>query len=197
LVLTASATTGASEKKELALAVDESASLDPDTTVKLAEFIPDYVVRENQVYARSTDVGNPAAHFIVTSRKGGKQINFWLPPLEGFAENAQSPYQFEVQDLKLGYFTGLEVSHEPGQWAVWGGVLLMGVGLTFVFYLAHTRFWVVPVREANGKLTLWVGGTANRNREAFEERFRDLTAKIESALKTQHEAEAAQVVSIA
>jgi cytochrome c biogenesis protein len=198
LLLSAKATSGAGEKKELALAVDETAALDADTTVKLAEFIPDYVVRDREVYTRSNSVENPAAHFIVTSRTSGKQVNFWLPPLEGFAENAESPYQLEALDLKLGYFTGLEVSHEPGQWAVWAGVICLGIGLTIVFYLAHTRFWVVPVREANGKLTLWMGGAANRNRDAFEDRFRELTEKITAELKSQKEAPAAtQVASIA
>ena len=65
------------------------------------------------------------------------------------------------------HFTGLQVSFEPGQWAVWTGVVLMGIGLTFVFYVAHTRFWAVPVRNASGVLTLWVGGTVNRNRDAI------------------------------
>ena len=98
----------------------------------------------------------------------------------------------------MGYFTGLEVSHEPGQWAVWAGVICMGIGLTFVFYVAHTRFWVVPVHEANGKLTLWVGGLANRNRDAFEERFRELVSKIEAELKTPAEVPApTRVPSIA
>jgi cytochrome c biogenesis protein len=195
LLLSAKATTGAGGKKDLDLAVNETAALDPDTTVQLAEFIPDYVVRDGQVYTRSTSVENPAAHLIVTSRKSGKQVNFWLPPLEGFAENAQSPYQFEALDLKLGYFTGLEVSHEPGQWGVWAGVICMGVGLTFVFYVAHTRFWAMPVREANGKLTLWIGGTANRNHDAFEQRFRELAGKIQSELTSQKEAPAPERVA--
>jgi cytochrome c biogenesis protein ResB len=74
----------------------------------------------------------------------------------------------------------------------------MGIGLTFVFYVAHTRFWAVPVREANGKYTLWVGGLANRNREAFEERFHELVSKIEAELKTQAEVPArTRVPSIA
>ena len=90
----------------------------------------------------------------------------WLPPLEGFAENAKAPYLFEALDLKPGYFTGLEVSHEPGQWAVWAGVVLMGIGLTFVFYVAHTRFWAVAVWDARGNLLFgWAApqtGTAKR-----------------------------------
>jgi len=184
LLLTAKLSQGAGEKKDLSLGLDEIAPLDSDTTVQLAEFIPDYVVSDGRVYTRSNTIENPAARLLVTSRKGGKPINFWLPPIEGFAENAQSPYQFEAVDLKQGYFTGLEVSHEPGQWMVWAGVILMGIGLTFVFYLAHTRLWAVPVREANGKLVLWVGGTANRNRDAFEERFSELSKKIELELQS-------------
>ena len=73
--------------------------------------------------------------------------------------------------MKTGLFTGLQVSHEPGQWAVWAGVVLMALGLTFVFYVVHMRFWVVPVRDAQGSSALWVGGTANRNRDAFEQKF--------------------------
>src|SRR5262249_40235682 len=83
----------------------------------------------------------------------------------------------------LGVYTGLEVSHEPGQWAVWTGVVLMAVGLTFVFYVVHVRFWVVPVQNASGKLTLWIGGGANRNRDAFERRFKHLVEQIEEELK--------------
>ena len=196
--LVISAKAGSGEKKELAPGVEETASLDADTTVTLAEFFPDYVIEDGQIYNRSTSVENPAAHFIVASRSSGKSVNFWLPPLEGRAENAQSPYVFEALDLKPGYFTGLEVSHEPGQWAVWTGVVLMGIGLTMVFYLAHTRLWVVPVQEANGKLILWIGGSANRNREALEERFADLAKKIEAELKSLKETPASdQVVSIA
>ena len=53
----------------------------------------------------------------------------------------------------MGHFTGLQVSHEPGQWGVWAGVVLIGVGLAFVFYVVHTRFWVVPVsRPEDGQV---------------------------------------------
>jgi cytochrome c biogenesis protein len=80
--------------------------------------------------------------------------------------------------------TALEVSHEPGQWGVWAGVVLMGFGLAFVFYLVHMQFWVVPVRDSRtGKLSLWIGGNANRNRDGFEERFNDIVVSIENELQ--------------
>jgi len=84
----------------------------------------------------------------------------------------------------MGHYTGLQVSHEPGQWGVWSGVVLIGVGLAFVFYVVHTRFWVVPVSNPKtGKFSLWIGGSANRNRDAFEQRFNHLVALVEEELK--------------
>jgi hypothetical protein len=45
------------------------------------------------------------------------------------------------------------------------------------------RVWAVPVRDASGQLTLWIGGTANKNKDVFEQRFRKLVEQIESELK--------------
>jgi cytochrome c biogenesis protein len=182
LVFTATPRDGQAPK-DITIALDETLSLDADTTVRLAEFIPDYVVSDGQVYARSHELQNPAAHLLVESKKSGQAINVWLPPIPGFEQNAASRYAFEGKDIQMAYFTGLEVSHEPGQWSVWAGVVLMGIGLALVFYLVHVRVWAVPVRDARGQLKLWIGGTANKNKEAFEQRFRDLVEQIESELK--------------
>ena len=175
---------GGGETKEIALGLDETLPLDNDTTVRLAEFIPDYVVRDGQVYTRSNDLENPAAHLVVESNKTGP-VNVWLPPIEGFEQNEASPYTFEGKNVQMAYFTGLEVSHEPGQWAVWAGVVVMGLGLVVVFYLVHMRVWAVPVRDARGQLALWIGGTSNKNKDVFEQRFRKIVQEIEAELKVE------------
>ena len=169
--------------QEISLTAGQTIELDPDTTVHLAEFIPDFVVQDGRVYARSNDIENPAVHLIVSVKKSNSNVDVWLPEIPGISQNELSPYTFEPKDLKTQVFTGLQVSHEPGQWAVWAGVILMAIGLTFVFYVAHVRFWVVPVRDAEGYLTLWVGGTTNRNRDAFEFKFKQLMEKIRQELK--------------
>ena len=178
--------------QEISLAMNQTVALDPDTKVQLAEFIPDYVVQDGHVYARSNDVVNPAVHLIVTSQKTNQAVNVWLPEIPEVAQNTASPYSFEPKDLKTGVFTGLEVSHEPGQWAVWSGVVLMAIGLTFVFYVVHMRFWIVPVQDARGSLSLWIGGTANRNREAFERKFKQVVERIQKELKPEFVAAADQ-----
>jgi len=183
--------------QEIALALNQPVALDSDTTVELAEFIPDFVVQDGHVYARSNDVVNPAVHMIVTSKKANKAVNVWLPEIQGIAENAASPYIFQPKDLKTGLFTGLQVSHEPGQWSVWAGVVLMAVGLTFVFYVSHVRLWVVPVTDIRGNSVLWVGGTANRNRDAFGQRFKDVVAQIQKELKPASAAASGKLQTVA
>ena len=184
LLLVASAKGDSSKKQEIGLALNDTAVLDADTTVRFAEFFPDFAVRDGQVYKKSNQLENPAAHLIVTSKKGAKDFDIWFPAMEEGADNSKSPWQFQATDLKMGHFTGLQVSHEPGQWGVWSGVVLMGIGLAFVFYVIHMRFWIVPVRDPKTcKFSLWIGGSANRNRDAFEQRFGDLVASIEKELK--------------
>ena len=189
LTLTATPSNGTVGARDINLALGQTMALDSETSVQLAEFIPDYIVVDGHVYTRTSDVANPAVHLVVTSpnakAKTNSSVNVWLPEIPGLGENQQSPYNFEAKDLKIGYFTGLQVAYEPGQWTVWAGVILMGIGLTFVFYVVHSRFWVVPVRDGLGGVTLWVGGSANRNRDAFEQRFQKVVEKIKEELHAE------------
>ena len=97
----------------------------------------------------------------------------------------------------MQHYTGLQISHEPGQWAVWAGVILMGFGLVVVFYLVHMRMWAVPVRDGRGQLVLWVGGIANKNRDVFEQRFRKLIDEIKSGVGTGAAQDRAPVAALA
>ena len=171
--------------KEFVLALNQSADLDADTTVRFAEFFSDYAVRDGQVYKRSNEIGEPAAHMIVTKKSSGQSFDVWFPALDEVADNSKAPYLLEPKALSWEHFTGLQVSHEPGQYGVWAGVVLLGIGLAFVFYVVHMRFWAVPVRdERSGQLSLWIGGSANRNRDAFEQRFNELVAAAEKETKS-------------
>jgi len=183
LLLTATPRQGSAKPQDIQLSLNQTAQLDSDTSVRLARFIGDYVVNDGQIYSRSREPENPAAQLIVSSKKSGKEVEVWLPAIPGFGHSEDSPYNFEPRDLQMAFFTGLQVSHEPGQWAVWAGCLLMGLGLGAAFYLVHTRIWIVPLRDSRGHLTLWIGGFANKNRSVFEEKFAALVEQIEAELK--------------
>jgi hypothetical protein len=47
------------------------------------------------------------------------------------------------------------------------------------------RAWAVPVSDGRGRLSLWVGVAASKNRDVIEERFRKLTEAIRERLGPQ------------
>lgn len=184
LWLTATPKNGSGHAQEIVLTPEKAVSLDPDTSVRLAAFVPDFVLNGNEIASRSDQPNNPAIQLQVNSKQSGETKVWLFPRFPEFSHPDKSPYAFQLRDLRMGYFTGLQVAHEPGQWFVWAGVLLMGVGLAMAFYFIHLRFWVVPVSDGRGRSVLWVGASASKNREELEKRFGQLVEEIEKNLKT-------------
>jgi cytochrome c biogenesis protein len=172
-------------KQELWLKLDEAVSLDKDATVRITQFIPDFVVVENHIESRSDQPVNPAVQISVQSKQAAESKIWLFPQFPEFTHGNNTGFDFRVADVQMGYFTGLQVSHEPGQWAVWVGVIVMGLALALVFYFVHVRLWALPVDDGPGRQVLWLGASASKNREDFERRFRDLVDAVEQNLKAQ------------
>ena len=60
LTLTATPSAGLAGSREINLSLGQTLMLDSETSVQLAEFIPDYVVVDGYVYARSSEAAGPA-----------------------------------------------------------------------------------------------------------------------------------------
>jgi len=169
--------------REITLQMNKPVELDKNTTVTLAEFIPDFFIRDNQVFKRSDDVVNPAFRLQIKQAGIDHAATQWIfPAYNPVSQGQDAGYQFEFRDMQMGYFTGLEVSHEPGQWLVWAGCILMGVGLFVAFYMVHMRLWIVAVPNTKGKLVLWIGGQANKNKDRFEQKFGEVVNSIREEL---------------
>ncbi len=173
--------------KPLALQMNQPVALNGDATVSLVDYIPDAFVRDGQVFKKSDDIENLAFGLEVRDIATAEVTKVWLLPAQNTilgGENAK--YQFKnptsARDIAWVPVTGLEVSHEPGQWLVWAGCLLMGLGLGVAFYMVHMRIWIAAIPDAKGRLVLWVGGQANKNRDRFEQKFNDLVDEIRTEL---------------
>lgn len=171
--------------QDLTFTLGETKPLDATATVTLARFIPDFVVRGREVESRSNALNNPAILLLVKSGNA-EPAKVWLfPRFPDFSHPSAAAYTFEYRDMHMGYYTGLQVSYEPGQWAVWGGCILMAIGLAMAFYFVHLRAWAVPVSDGRGRLVLWVGASASKNRDELEEKFRILITEIRKALESE------------
>jgi len=182
LVLKAWPKANPSQKQQITLAGEQALALDAHTSVRLLHFVPDFVIREGEIYTRSNEPRNPAIQLEVASTNSAQPATVWLFPEVANAPHSEgSPYEFSVLDFEMGVFTGLQVSHEPGQWMVWGGCLLMALGLGSAFYAVHRRFWAVPQPANNGAssaLLLWLGTQADKNREHYAEELQRIAEDI-------------------
>ena len=129
---------------------------------------------------------NPAFRLQVKNAATGEDAKLWMFPAYNAsrARRSRPTTSSNTAIWRWRYYTGLEVSHEPGQWLVWGGVLLMGAGLFVAFYLVHMRVWIAAVTDMRGNLVLWIGGQANKNRDRFEQKFNELVDNIRTELES-------------
>jgi cytochrome c biogenesis protein len=85
-------------------------------------------------------------------------------------------YQFTLKGVRHREYTGLQVTQDPGVWAVWLGCALLVGGLLVALFFSHQRIWVlIPKRKA----TMVVSGTVNKNKMAFEKKFHKAIAALE------------------
>lgn len=78
---------------------------------------------------------------------------------------------------EVRYYTGLQVTRDPGVWLVYTGFILMIAGCFVAFYLSHQQVCLVIDRlRKNSRVTF--AGTANRNKLAMK----NVVDKIHAAL---------------
>lgn len=135
----------------------------------------------------------PAAMISVKPQKG-EEIRFWVFQYaemlrQRFPEamlkapilnpGAFKPYTFSLEKLERRYYTGLQVSRDPGVSLVWVGCFLMVGGFIITFFNSHRRVWV-RVMKSKGETTISVAGRANKNPVGIESELEGVTNKLQN-----------------
>ena len=135
----------------------------------------------------------PAA-LISVLPENGKEVRFWLfldqeklkdrfPPqmLKSPMLNpsAFAPYTFFLKELKMRYYTGLQVNRDPGVSVVWIGCFLMIIGFIVAFFTSHRRVWIRVLKTKKG-VRISVAGTASKNPVGLERELRQLTSNLKN-----------------
>ena len=161
---------------------------DSGAQVELAAFVPDFVLEGNQLATRSDEPNNPAIQVLV-NQPGGKESSVWFfPKFPQMNPPNDSGINFELRDVEMGYFTGLQVAKQPGNGLIWGGCLLLSFGLVLALYMVHIRIWGVVGKDAQGRPVMLLGGQPSKYRESFEVRFNKLADQVERSLGSREPA---------
>jgi cytochrome c biogenesis protein len=87
------------------------------------------------------------------------------------------PYIPLLVDYDQVYYTGLQLTEDPGMNVVWTGSILLVLGLCIMFYMPHRKIWLV-IRPAAKGLDIDAAGMTNRNTLGFEKEFQALMNKL-------------------
>ena len=81
-----------------------------------------------------------------------------------------------VEPPEVRYFTGLQVSRDPGVWVVYTGFILIIVGCFVTFFMSHRQI-CVDLLGSGENCRIMITGTANKNKLGHEQKLKTI-AKI-------------------
>jgi cytochrome c biogenesis protein len=146
----------------------------------LGEFTPMHFL--NNYKFRGHSVG--ATVLGVLKKKSGEEVQLALPvKFAGFDRMRGGEVAVTVGDFENRYYTGLQVTKDPGVWLVYTGFLLLIVGCYITFFMSHQGFMVEVVPDGQGSAVTLYGNT-NKNRLGMEMVIRRLTEKLEKEARS-------------
>lgn len=113
-----------------------------------------------------------------------------LTPVNGSAVEVILPLRFPsfdrmrkgnvfiaVADFVPRYFTGLQVSKDPGIWVVYTGFILMIIGIYITFFMSHQQVCIDVANQGN-KSRIMVAGTSNKNKLGMQKKVAKLSERL-------------------
>lgn len=160
-----------------------------DLKVKVARFVPDFVMAGSEVYSRSEEPDNPAAQLEVYE-KGKLKLTQWVfYKFPDYHQSQEIDRQFKLSGFEASHYSGLMIVKDPGVAVVWTGCGLLVAGLMATFFISHRRLWVILRKTGKKKMLILIGGKTNKDRPGFEEEFSQIICKREHRTQnTEHRA---------
>ncbi len=87
---------------------------------------------------------------------------------------------FSVVDMRNVFYTGLQVSKDPGTWVVWFGSTILILGLIVAFFIPHRRVWARIERKSDTKSRLVIGGLTNKGTEGLATELEEILGVVKS-----------------
>ena len=87
----------------------------------------------------------------------------------------------KAKPLEQRYFTGLQVSRDPGVWVVYTGFILIIVGCFITFFMSHRQI-CVDVVENGESCRISVCGSANKNKLGNERKVKTIAQSLKDKL---------------
>ncbi|MBA4366223.1 MAG: cytochrome c biogenesis protein ResB [Desulfobacterium sp.] len=146
--------------------------------VDLPEGLGTFLLKEYQPSANlgGTDLGE--AFVGILNTEPGKSQEIILPiQFPNFDKMRKDRIFISVEKHQEKYYTGLQVTGDPGVWVVYAGFILMIAGCIITFFMSHQRICVEVARKGQAS-TVTVAGKANKNTFGMQQTITKITRQL-------------------
>ncbi|MBF0204048.1 MAG: cytochrome c biogenesis protein ResB [Desulfamplus sp.] len=102
-----------------------------------------------------------------------------------FDKMRRGAFAFEIQNYEKKYYTGLQVTKDPGVWYVYGGFIFMIIGCWITFFMSHQSICVEIKRRTSAGCDIVISGIANRNSHGMKLKVAKIAKKLSSIKSNQ------------
>ncbi len=122
---------------------------------------------------------SPMERAISKQDKELDEVEIFIPiKFPTFDKMRGGTFAFEIEDYEKIYYTGLQVTKDPGVWYVYIGFILMIIGCWITFFMSHQSICVEIKKESKSGCTVIVSGTSNKNNQGMKLKVIKLTQKL-------------------
>ncbi len=148
------------DSMKIKLKIGEEVKLPNDQGVFMLEgFLPHFKFRDH-------DLGEAFFGKVFLSDKQSFQIA--LPTkFPTFDKMRKGQFSFVVKEFDQKYYTGLQVTKDPGVWYVYAGFILMIIGCWITFFISHQSYFIEMEKTDQNITKILVSGKANRNNQGM------------------------------
>ncbi|MGD9327211.1 MAG: cytochrome c biogenesis protein ResB, partial [Desulfobacterales bacterium] len=154
--------------------------------IEIPEGLGNFIVNEfkTSYNFRGQDLG--VTFFGTLYQSDGAEVDVVLPiqfpsfdkmgPI--FSKTRKGDVVISVSDIKaepaeVRYYTGLQVSSDPGVWVVYTGFILIIAGCYITFFMSHRQI-CVDILESGKKCRIVITGSANKNKLGNEQKLKSI-----------------------
>jgi cytochrome c biogenesis protein len=157
---------------------------DGATEIIVRNFVPDFIIGENnEVATRSLQPNNPAV-LIEGYQRGERLLAAWVfskfPDFNQMHSDKEHKFAFELKNIESAPYSGIEMARDPGVNFIWAGCIFLTLGLFVAFFWTPAEIRVSLARDAEGRTSITAGGVAAKNKEALKTEFETMIDELRS-----------------